>query len=121
MNNTNKLITVVETAEFVKQASKFMTNDNRREFISYIAANPRSGDLIAGTGGVRKVRWANDPTKGKSGGSRVIYFYHSDNMPLFLFTAYSKSVKENISEGDKNSLKTVVKQLVDIYRSDDHV
>lgn len=81
--NDNKLITVVETAEFIKQAEKFMSDESKREFINYIATNSCSGDLIEGTGGVRKVRWANDATKGKSGGSRVIYFYHNDDMPLF--------------------------------------
>ncbi|WP_207386048.1 type II toxin-antitoxin system RelE/ParE family toxin [Legionella gresilensis] len=119
--NNNKLITVVETAEFIKQAEKFMSDENRREFINYIAANPCSGDLITGTGGVRKVRWASDPTKGKSGDARVIYFYYSDNMPLFLFTAYSKTTRENISQGERNELKTIVKQLVDIYRGDNNV
>ena len=117
----SKLITVVETTEFIKQAEKFMSDESRREFINYIAANPYSGDLIVGTGGVRKVRWASDPSKGKSGGARIIYFYHSDNMPLFLFTAYSKATKENISQNDKNELKVIVKQLVDIYRGDNHV
>jgi len=121
MKATNKLITVIETAEFKKQASQFMSDYNRHEFIDFIAANPESGDLISGTGGVRKVRWANDPAKGKSGGSRVIYFYHNDEMPLFLFTAYSKASKENISQSDKNALKVVVKQLVDSYRSGDYV
>ncbi|WP_131783669.1 type II toxin-antitoxin system RelE/ParE family toxin [Legionella gresilensis] len=120
MNDINKLITVVETAEFIKQASKFMSDETRREFIDYIAASPCSGDLITGTGGVRKVRWASDPAKGKSGGSRVIYFYHNDNMPLFLFTAYSKATRENISQSERNALKMVVKQLVDIYRSDNN-
>lgn len=119
--NNNKLITVVETAEFIKQAEKFMSDESRREFINYLAASPFSGDLIKGTGGVRKVRWASDPAKGKSGGSRVIYFYHSDDMPLFLFTAYSKATKENISQSDRNALKIIVKQLVDIYRGDNHV
>ena len=51
-----------------------MSDENRLEFINFIAANPTSRDLISGTGGVRKIRWANDPAKGKSGGSRVIYF-----------------------------------------------
>lgn len=118
MKDTNKLITVVETAEFVKQASKFMSHENRREFINFIAANPSSGDLISGTGGVRKVRWASKPTKGKSGGSRIIYYYYSDDIPLFLFTAYSKSTQENISQNDRNSLKAIVKQIVDVYRSE---
>jgi len=121
MKDKNKLITVVETTEFVKQASKFMSDESRREFINFIAANPSSGDLISGTGGVRKIRWASDPTKGKSGGSRVIYFYHSDDIPLFLFTAYSKSTRENISQNDRNTLKVVVKQIVDIYRSKNNV
>ena len=58
----------------MKQANKFMSDENRLEFINFIAANPTSRDLISGTGGVRKIRWANDPAKGKSGGSRVIYF-----------------------------------------------
>ncbi|WP_160149914.1 hypothetical protein [Legionella beliardensis] len=49
--NTNKLITIVETAEFIKQAEKFMSDENRREFINYILANPCSDDLITGTGG----------------------------------------------------------------------
>ena len=44
--NDNKLITVVETAEFIKQAEKFMSDESRREFINYIATNPCSGDLI---------------------------------------------------------------------------
>lgn len=112
----NKLITVIETVEFMKQASRFMSDENRCEFINFIAANPESGDLISGTRGVRKVRWASDPAKGKSGGSRVIYFYYNNEMPLFLFTAYSKTVKENISQSDKNELKNIVKQLVDSYR-----
>ncbi len=124
MKDKNKLITVVETTEFAKQANKFMSDENKLDFINFInfiAANPISGDLISGTGGVRKVRWANDPTKGKSGGSRVIYFYYNDNMPLFLFTAYSKSTTDNISQGDKNALKVAVKELVDIYRSENNV
>ena len=121
MKDNKKLITVVETVEFTKQATKFMSDNNRREFIDYIAANPDAGDLITGTGGVRKVRWANDPAKGKSGGARVIYFYYNDGMPLFLFTAYSKANKENISQSERNELKSIVKQLVGIYRSDSDV
>lgn len=121
MKDNNKLITVFETTEFAKEASKFMSDENRQKFINFIAANPSSGDLISGSGGVRKVRWASDPTKGKSGGSRVIYFYYNDDMPLFLFTAYSKSATDNISQGEKNALKVVVKQLVDIYRSEKNV
>ncbi len=117
MNTSDKLITIIETPEFIKQAGKFMSDSSRREFINFISANPYAGDLITGTGGVRKVRWASDPTKGKSGGARVIYFYYSDDIPLFLFSTYAKSNRENISQTERNALKAVVKQLIDSYRS----
>jgi hypothetical protein len=51
------LVTVVETPEFIRRAEKLMTEGDREELISYLAANPTTGDLIPGTGGVRKVRW----------------------------------------------------------------
>ena len=116
-----KLITIVETSEFIAQAKRFMSEENKQDFISFIARNPSAGEIITGTGGVRKVRWASDPNKGKSGGSRVIYYYHNEDMPLFLFTAFSKSEQANISQNDKNQLKKIVKQLVDIYRSKSNV
>ena len=58
-------------------------NLSLREFINFIAQNPTMGDIIPGTGGARKIRWASDANKGKRGGARVIYYYHSDQMPIF--------------------------------------
>lgn len=52
---------------------------------------------MQGTGGVRKLRWARQGM-GKSGGSRVIYYYHSDSKPLFLLTAYGKNERANLSK-----------------------
>ncbi|MCD6056408.1 MAG: hypothetical protein K0R12_1370 [Gammaproteobacteria bacterium] len=51
-----------------------MDDSAREAFIEHIALNPLSGDLIQGTGGARKIRWANVPGKGKSGGARIIYY-----------------------------------------------
>ena len=63
-----RLVTVVETAVFARRADKLFTTDERDELVAFLATNPSAGDLIEGTGGVRKVRFAAQG-KGKSGGS----------------------------------------------------
>ena len=51
------LVTVVETPEFIRRIDKLMDDDERSALILYLAENPTAGDLIPGTGGVRKLRW----------------------------------------------------------------
>ena len=63
--------TVIETPTFQKQAEKLWTEDERVAFINWIAANPLTGDVIAGADGAREVRWSRAGT-GKSGAARVI-------------------------------------------------
>lgn len=101
MKIIKKLQVVVETAEYLKQAEACMDKKSRDDFISHIAQNPKDGDLIPGTGGARKIRWTINSNQGNSGGSRIIYYYHNQNMPIFLFTAYGKGKKENISDSEK--------------------
>ncbi|MEJ0041700.1 MAG: hypothetical protein WDM81_05590 [Rhizomicrobium sp.] len=79
------LVSVVETAEFLAATRKLMSEADRAALADYLAGNPLAGDLIAGTGGVRKLRWALEG-RGKRGGGRVIYFFHSEKLPLFVFT-----------------------------------
>lgn len=120
MKKIKKLQVVVETTEYLKQAESCMDKKSREDFISYIAQNPTEGVLISGTGGARKIRWTADINQGKSGGSRVIYYYHNQNMPIFLFTAYGKNQKENISDSEKNILKTIIKSIVKAYGEMDY-
>ena len=77
MKLIKKLQVVVETTEYLRQSQSCMDKKSRDDFISYIAQNPMEGDLISGTGGARKIRWTADSNQGKSGGSRVIYYYHN--------------------------------------------
>lgn len=102
--------TVIETPQFIKQADKVMSGDDRKELIDFVAHNPLSGDEIKGTGGVRKVRFAIG-NKGKSGGVRVIYFYYNENNPIFLFSVFAKSNKTNIDNNEKNELKKLTAAL----------
>ena len=76
-------ITVAETAVFIRQAGDVWTDEERSDFVDFIAQNPEAGDLIPETGGVRKVRWSRQGS-GKRGGVRVIYFYYRADVPLYL-------------------------------------
>jgi hypothetical protein len=115
MSASARLVTVVETPEFIGRASKLMANENREELIAYLAANPTAGDLIPGTGGVRKLRWKFQG-RGKRGGARIIYFFHNAEIPLFLVTAFAKNEKTDLSQDERNDLRNLTKVLVESYR-----
>ena|SRR5258708_4056335 len=108
------LITVVETPEFLAASRGLFDDDQRTLLISYLAGHPLAGDLIAGTGGVRKLRWAL-AGRGKRGGARVIYYVHSEHLPLFLLTAYAKNVRADLSAKDRVGLKALVKEFPTSY------
>jgi len=66
---------------------------------------------MEGTGGIRKLRWAREG-KGKSGGVRIIYFYHNNEMPLYLLTLYGKNEKDDLSASERNALAKLARILV---------
>ena len=108
-------VTVVEMREYLSAVGKLMDEADQALLVDYLAYNTSAGDLIPGTGGVRKLRWALEG-RGKRGGARVIYFYHDRNMPLFLLTAYAKNERSDISEQEKKALKQITILLVETYR-----
>lgn len=109
--------TIVETPEFIRCVKALkLSSEERQELIAFLAENPMAGDEIAGTGGARKVRFAR-PGSGKSGGYRVITFYTGETIPLFLLSMFAKNQKVNLSQGEKNTLKRVLKLLVDHYEN----
>jgi hypothetical protein len=108
-------VEIAETRNYRKDAGSLLTDDERSAIQLYIALNPEAGDLIQGTGGVRKLRWGRQ-NKGKSGGARVIYFYHDHGMPIFLIALYSKSEKVTLSQSEKVALRSFVRELVAEYK-----
>jgi hypothetical protein len=78
---------VVETPGFLRDAAVVFTDLERRELVGFLAANPEAGDIMPETGGARKLRWRMRG-RGKSGGARVIYYYHNESLPLFLLNAF---------------------------------
>lgn len=89
------MFTVIETPSFSRLAADYWTEDERAEFVTWIAQNPESGDVIPGSGGCRKVRWARKGM-GKRGGVRVIYFNRLANGEVWLLLIYAKNVQDNI-------------------------
>jgi len=102
--------TVVELPEFRRAANQWLTAEAIAELVAHLAGNPESGVLLRGTGGIRKLRWGT-AAKGKSGGVRAVYYYHSQHMPLFLLTLFGKGEKANLSEVERNELAKLVNIL----------
>lgn len=89
------MLTVIESPEFIDCAAKVWSTDERHAFIDWISDNPEAGDVIAGSGGLRKVRWSR-AGMGKRGGARVIYFVRNARGELVLVTVYTKGRIESI-------------------------
>jgi hypothetical protein len=72
--------------------------------------DPEAGDMIEGTGGLRKLRYGDQRRgKGKRGGLRVIYYWWNRNQQFWLFTLYDKDEMDDLSAKDKKALKTMLK------------
>ena len=106
---------VVETPEFLAATRKLMGDDERGLLVDYLAFNPTAGDLIPGTGGVRKLRWRLEG-RGKRGGARVIYFHHDAGMPLFALTVFAKNERSDLSQQDRNDFRQLTALLVKAFK-----
>ena len=107
--------TIVELPEFIRKADKLLKQSEKTSIINYLSLHPASGDIMQGTGGIRKLRWSAQG-KGKSGGVRVIYYYHNQTIPLFLLTVFGKGEKSNLSRQERNELSAITTLIVKNYR-----
>jgi hypothetical protein len=113
----SRLQTIVETPEFLARAKGLLTDQERRELVDFLAGNPTAGDLMQGTGGARKLRWAAKG-RGKSGGARAITFYGGPEMPVFLLTVFAKGDRANLSKAERNELRAALMDLVAEYHKE---
>lgn len=102
--------TVVETPGYLSNAKAIFSDKEREEIVTMVASNPECGDMMQGTGGVRKVRVGRG-SKGKSGGARVIYIYHDLRHPIYLLAAFAKNEKSNLSKAERNEMASFVKKF----------
>ena len=102
-------MTVVEMPTFLRDA-KGMDENERAALVLHLASNPACGDVMPGTGGVRKVRWAREGS-GKRGGYRVIFYYYNETLPLFALALYAKNEKIHLTKTECNEIAKIVKVL----------
>jgi mRNA-degrading endonuclease RelE of RelBE toxin-antitoxin system len=103
------MITLIESPIFTKLWPDYWSEDERGEFSAWLAENPEAGDVVPGSGGIRKIRWKRKG-QGKRGGVRIIYFSELNKGLIWLLTIYAKSNKENIPA---HILKALKEELVD--------
>ena len=94
---------------FQRYAAEIWTDDQLDRFVSWIALNPLSGDVIPGSGGMRKVRWSASG-RGKRGGARVIYYNVLQDGTVWLLMAYTKAKLDNLPPNFLKELKNAISQ-----------
>ena len=100
---------IIETSVFSRLIQELMHDDEYRQLQDALITRPDMGDIIKGSGGIRKVRWKLEG-RGKSGGVRVIYYWAvSDEQILMLYT-YPKSKQENLTKDQVAMLKDIVER-----------
>ncbi len=100
---------IIETKIFSRQINQLLNFEDYRELQNHLVDNPGSGDIIKGSGGIRKVRWRKEK-KGKRGGIRVIYYWIKSLEILLMLLAYSKNVADNLSTNELKILKQLVRK-----------
>lgn len=108
-------ITVAETQVFARAAEKLWSEFERNLLIDHLACNPEAGEVIPGTGGVRKLHWGRTGS-GKRGGARMVYFYYRPECPLYLLVAYAKAQATDLTPDEKKAvtaLATAIKGAAD--------
>jgi hypothetical protein len=97
--------------EFDRQWQKFGLGDNElRQLQETLLENPKAGDVIRGTKGLRKIRIAFKG-QGKSGSGRVVYVDFTAHEVVYLITAYPKSEKDNLFKAERNAIAAMIVRL----------
>lgn len=99
----------VESRLFDKYRQNYLADEEYQELQIELLLNPKSGDVIKGTGGLRKVRVAIKG-KGKRGGARVIYYYFDLHKRFYLLTIYAKNEVTELTSGEKHQLKIFMEE-----------
>lgn len=103
----------VESKVFEKYRDEHLSDEEFRLFQSELMLNPKQGDVIQGTGGLRKVR-VGSKGKGKRGGSRVIYYFFDEKRCFYLLTIYGKSEMTDLTADQKKQLKA----FMEVWRNE---
>jgi hypothetical protein len=100
-------VVILETRVFTTRISDLLDDEQYRALQVYLVRRPTAGEVIPGTGGLRKVRWGMQG-RGKRGGCRVIYFWHPASSRLLMLFAFSKNERADLSASQRKLLRQIV-------------
>jgi len=104
------MFTFVESSAFERICPVYLDDDEYAELQQFMMQNPEAGQLVRGSGGVRKLRWARSGM-GKRGGLRVLYFVRSEPNEFWMLSMYAKSKHDNVPGH-------ILKQLLEVFRNE---
>ncbi len=107
----------VELPAFTRHRADYLDDDGFLGLQESMMKNPEAGDVIEGTGGLRKLRYGDQRRgKGKRGGLRVIYYWWDGGRQFWLFTLYDKDEMADLSANEKKMLKAMLKTELEARR-----
>ena len=104
-------VSVIEFAGYRRRASELLTAGERDAVIDLVAYEPTCGDIIPGSGGLRKVRIGRDGI-GKRGGTRVVYYFYNQDFPIMLLALYAKNEKNDLTIAEKREFSASMREIV---------
>jgi len=96
----------VETPIFTADVQALLSDEEYAALQQHLVAQPDSGDVITGTGGLRKIRWTTTG-RGKRGGTRVIYYHVAANSQIRMILIYRKGIKDDLKPKEKTVLRKI--------------
>jgi hypothetical protein len=103
------VFTFIESTIFERILPAYLDDNEYSDLQQFLLQNPEAGDVVPGSGGVRKVRWSQ-PGMGKRGGLRVIYFVRYRPNEFWMLTLYTKAKRENVPAH-------ILRQLLEAFRN----
>jgi hypothetical protein len=107
----DSFFTVIETEHYLSKAKKTLTEKQRDEVVTIVAQEPEIGEMMQGTGGVYKFRYASQEGKGKRGGARIMHLPLVSQGKVYLLDIFEKNEKVNLTKGERNELAKIVKVM----------
>ncbi len=100
----------IEASTFTRQLPRHLDDDGYTVLQAFLSVHPEAGDVIRGTGGIRKIRWAM-PGRGKRGGSRIIYYWLAKQKHIYLLTVYAKGAKDDLTSAEREAWRRAVEAI----------
>lgn len=102
-------LVIVETSVFTKRVSEILSDDEYRRLQWLLSIHPDIGDVIKGSGGLRKVRWVASGS-GKRGGTRVIYYWVTRQSKVLMLYVYRKNEREDLTSAQLKQLRKLIEE-----------